>query len=177
MWWKKRNNWFWLLLVVGAANLSAAEIPAPARAWEMIVIHHSATDTGSAAIFDASHRARGMVNGLAYDFVIDNGTDGMPDGHIETGERWVKQIPGGHCRQEDIDEKGIGICLVGDFTDHGPTAKQMAALVVLIHGLQDQFHIPDDQIVGHGQVLGEFSECPGKAFPWAELRKRLKESR
>ena len=168
----------WLGLLVGVAPAVRADsltnAPAPTRSWQLIVIHHSATTAGSADVFDASHRARGMVNGLAYDFVIDNGTDGQPDGFIETGNRWIKQLPGGHCRQADINSHGIGICLVGNFTSRQPTAKQMDSLVLLIRGLQDQFHIPDEGIVGHGEVFGEFSECPGRAFPWDDLRKRLK---
>ena len=148
---------------------------APVRQWEFIIIHHSATKTGNAEEFDASHRSRGMINGLAYHFVIDNGTADMPDGHIEVGTRWVTQLHGGHCRQGYINERGIGICLVGNFSKDQPTAKQLDALALLIRGLQYQFKIADDHILGHGEVIGEFSECPGKEFPWDELKKRLKQ--
>ena len=163
-------------LLAAAAAYAAATVAdvAPVRQWEFIVIHHSATKMGNAEVFDAAHRARGMINGLAYHFVIDNGTDGMPDGHIETGPRWVSQLHGGHCRQAYINEHGIGICLVGDFSGDQPTKKQLDALVLLIRGLQEQFKIPDDNVLGHGEVIGEFSECPGKEFPWDELKKRLK---
>lgn len=157
-----------------AATVLSAEI-APLRDWQFIVIHHSATRAGSAEAFDAAHRARGMINGLAYHFVIDNGTDGKPDGFIETGARWVKQMYGGHCRQAYVNEHGIGICLVGNFSQDEPTAKQMDSLVLLVRGLQEQFHIPDDHVLGHGEVIGEFSECPGRDFPWEEFRKRLHE--
>jgi hypothetical protein len=150
-----------------------AESPAPIREWNWIIIHHSATRVGSAAIFDAAHRARGMINGLAYHFVIDNGTDSKPDGFIETGPRWIQQMHGGHCRQAYINEYGIGICLVGNFSVDQPTSKQLDSLALLIHGLQEQFHIPDDHVLGHGDVIGEFSECPGSQFPWDELHKRL----
>jgi N-acetyl-anhydromuramyl-L-alanine amidase AmpD len=152
---------------------ATADNPAPVRDWQWIVIHHSATRTGNAEVFDAAHRARGMVNGLAYHFVIDNGTDGKPDGFIETGARWVKQMQGGHCRQAYINEQGIGICLVGNFSREQPTAKQLDSLALLVRGLQDQFRIPDDHILGHGEVIGEFSECPGREFPWEEFRQRL----
>lgn len=147
---------------------------APLRDWEFIIIHHSATRMGSAAVFDSAHRARGMINGLAYHFVIDNGTEEMTDGFIETGPRWVQQLHGGHCRQAYVNEHGIGICLVGDFSRDQPTAKQLDALALLIRGLQEQFKIPNDHILGHGEVVGEYSECPGHEFPWDELRQRLK---
>lgn len=160
--------------VMAVCFLSFAEV-APVRQWDIIVIHHSATRAGSAEAFDAAHRARGMINGLAYHFVIDNGTDNMADGFVETGPRWVKQMHGGHCRQGNINERGIGICLVGNFSRDEPTAKQMESLVLLVRGLQEQFKIPDDHILGHGEVIGEFSECPGKEFPWEGFRKRLHE--
>jgi N-acetylmuramoyl-L-alanine amidase len=170
----------WLPVAPGMAllqlsMLAFADAPvAPARPWEFIVIHHSATSTGSAETFDAAHRARGMINGLAYHFVIDNGTEGTEDGFIETGPRWIKQMHGGHCRQAYINEHGIGICLVGNFSNGQPTVNQLDSLALLIRGLQDQFRIPDDNILGHGEVIGEFSECPGREFPWEEFRKRLR---
>jgi hypothetical protein len=159
-----------------AAGVGSDTAVAPTREWEWIIIHHSATRVGSAEVFDAAHRARGMINGLAYHFVIDNGTEGKPDGFIETGPRWIKQMHGGHCRQPYINESGIGICLVGNFSVDQPTSKQLDSLVLLIHGLQDQFHIPDDHILGHGEVIGEFSECPGSQFPWDEFHKRLRDA-
>ena len=163
-------------LVGVAAGVASDTAVAPMREWEWIIIHHSATRVGSAEVFDAAHRARGMINGLAYHFVIDNGTEGKPDGFIETGPRWIKQMHGGHCRQPYINESGIGICLVGNFSVDQPTSKQLDSLVLLIHGLQDQFHIPDDHVLGHGEVIGEFSECPGSQFPWDEFHKRLREA-
>ena len=162
-----------LCLCVLVVSRSFSADVAPLRDWQYIVIHNSATRVGKAEAFDAAHRARGMINGLAYHFVIDNGTEDGRDGFIETGTRWVRQMHGGHCRQAYFNEHGIGICLVGDFSRDQPTPKQMESLVLLVRGLQEQFHIPDDHILGHGEVVGEFSECPGKEFPWDELRKRL----
>ena len=195
MWWTKNNNRGAtpshpqpgggiavgrpILLVLAALCLVlepvSADDPEPVRDWEWIIIHHSATRVGSAEVFDAAHRSRGMINGLAYHFVIDNGTDGKPDGFIETGPRWVKQMHGGHCRQAYINEHGIGICLVGNFSVDQPTSKQLDSLALLIRGLQEQFHIPNDHVLGHGEVIGEFSECPGSQFPWDELHKRLRD--
>lgn len=149
-----------------------SEVP-PARPWKYIVIHHSATRSGSAERFAENHRARGMVNGLAYHFVIDNGTDGMPDGFIEVGNRWTQQLHGGHCRRREWNETGIGICLVGDFTQKPPTPRQLDSLALLVRGLQEQFGIPIERVVGHGHLEGESTECPGHLFPWDEFKTRL----
>src|SRR5690349_17176054 len=43
--------------------------PVAPRAWKWIVIHHSASPSGSAAVFDREHRERGFDE-LGYDFVI-----------------------------------------------------------------------------------------------------------
>jgi len=163
-------------VLAGGSAAAAAPPAAPVRAWDRIVIHHSATPTGSAERFEAHHRARGMVNGLAYHFVIDNGSAGTRDGFIEVGDRWLRQLQGGHCRQAAVNETGIGICLVGDFTREEPARRQLDALVLLVLGLQDQFGIPDRAVVAHGEIAGELSECPGRSFPWAELRRRLAET-
>ena len=56
-----------------------------ATKWKNIIAHHSATGNGNAKIFDAAHRRRGMENGLAYHFVICNGTNGCADGKVEVG--------------------------------------------------------------------------------------------
>ena len=123
---------FHLCALAFATEEREEQFPAPsAPAWEFIVIPHSATRSGSARAFDHDHRSRGMANGLAYHFVIGNGRGGN-DGEVEIGERWLKQIPGGHCRNERNNTRGIGICLVGDFSDSRPTAKQMEALVTLV---------------------------------------------
>jgi N-acetyl-anhydromuramyl-L-alanine amidase AmpD len=91
------------------------------------------------------------------------------------GTRWINQQPGGHCRQETINEQGIGICLVGDFSKARPTEKQLETLARLVYDLQQQFGIAPENILGHGQVLGEFSECPGDHFPWEKFRASLRQ--
>ena len=104
----------------------------PLRAWQYLVIHHSGTEQGSAAAFDDYHRRkRRMENGLAYHFVIGNGT-GSTDGLIEIGDRWKRQIHGGHVRSDWYNNTGIGICLVGNFEKQRPTTKQMQSANQLV---------------------------------------------
>jgi len=61
-----------------------------------IVIHHSATENGNAAIFDRMHREHNHWDGVGYDFVIGNGTN-SGDGEVEVTFRWQGQIAGAHC--------------------------------------------------------------------------------
>jgi N-acetyl-anhydromuramyl-L-alanine amidase AmpD len=127
------------------------------------VVHHSATDEGSARAFDRYHRKVKGWTGLAYHFVIGNGA-GTPDGAVEVGYRWKQQTPGAHAGVREYNRYGIGICLVGDFENNIPTGKQMASLRVLLGSLAGRFGVRPENVVRHRDV-GE-TKCPGRNFPW-----------
>jgi hypothetical protein len=155
----------------------AWEPAAAERPWRWIVIHHSATDTGSAAAFDAWHRNGRHWDELGYHFVIGNG-GGTSDGLVEVGSRWPKQKYGAHCRVGDNEEYnyfGIGICLVGDFEKRRPTEAQMASLARLVGYLADRYHIDERHIIGHSTV--DDTRCPGRNFSFPDLFARLRRSR
>jgi len=133
--------------------------------WRYIVLHHSATAEGNAERFGRHHRRRGWDE-LGYHFVIDNGLGG-PDGRVEVGPRWRKQKTGAHTGGTPNDEynrRGIGICLVGDFRAHGPTAAQLAALETLLRELMAAHEIPASHVIGHCQAPNTETKCPGRVF-------------
>ena len=146
----------------------------PSHKWRYIIIHHSATDVGSALKFHYAHKRRGFSKGLGYHFVIDNGSSDKPDGYIEVSPRWIKQQNGAHCKASNMNSKGIGICLVGDFTGEYVSEKQLSSLVYLVNLLRKYYHIPLKNIMGHGQVPGAQTECPGKRFPWSRFFTHLR---
>ncbi|MDP8219456.1 MAG: peptidoglycan recognition family protein [Candidatus Theseobacter exili] len=168
---------FFSLLFIFSTSLSscyASSIYPKNKRWKYIVIHHSGTEVGNAKAFDRNHRARGMENGLAYHFVINNGSSGTKDGEIEIGERWKKQLHGGHCKQESINQCGIGICLVGNFEKNQVSKKQLDSLVWLVKKLMRSYNIPAYRVKGHGNMKGEHTRCPGKTFPFKTLYRSLK---
>ncbi|MFH1370516.1 MAG: peptidoglycan recognition family protein [Planctomycetota bacterium] len=148
----------------------------PDRAWSAIIIHHSATREGNAAIIDKWHREKNGWDGIGYDFVIGNGTNSS-DGEIEPTYRWRGQLTGAHAGGTPgnwANEEGIGICLIGDFNYSIPTPKQRASLVQLIRFLQQRYHIPKNRIYGHGNTPGgHVTDCPGDRFPMAWLKSAL----
>ena len=147
------------------------------RPWRWIVIHHSATDTGSAAVFDADHRNRRHWDELGYHFVIGNG-GGAGDGTVEVGSRWYKQKHGAHCRVGDNEEYnnfGIGICLVGNFEKRRPSEAQMESLARLVDYLSALCRIDEAHIIGHGTV--DDTRCPGRYFSFDDLLARLRQRR
>jgi hypothetical protein len=148
----------------------------PERNWSAIIIHHSASRSGNAAIFDNWHREGKGWDGVGYDFVIGNGTD-SGDGQVEVTSRWRYQKVGAHAGGTPgnwANKEGIGICLVGDFNRTTPTRAQLQSLARLVSFLQDRYNIPKNRIFGHGTTPGGHStDCPGRRFPMAELKSIL----
>jgi N-acetylmuramoyl-L-alanine amidase len=144
----------------------------PLNHWTWIIIHHSDSDYGSAAIIDKWHRARGFDE-LGYHFVIGNGTD-SGDGQIEVGPRWTKQKWGAHDNALDnrFNIYGIGICLVGDFNKTHPTTAQRRSLIRLIVYLMRTYRIPISHVLGHGETKD--TQCPGRNLRPADVRAAVK---
>jgi murein DD-endopeptidase MepM/ murein hydrolase activator NlpD len=132
--------------------------------WKYIVLHHSATPQGSAHAFDVAHRERGMVNGLAYHFVIGNGSF-TGDGEIEVGSRWLRQIKGGHLKFDSLNEIAIGICFVGNFDETRPSRKQIAAAIELISHLREICGPVPPILMTHTEIHPHHTDCPGTLFP------------
>jgi N-acetyl-anhydromuramyl-L-alanine amidase AmpD len=144
--------------------------------WKYIVIHHSATDVGNLKDMDRYHREqRHMENGLAYHFLIGNGR-GMGDGEVGVGRRWTEQINGGHLAIESLNERSLGICLVGNFQEDRPTGKQLQSLHALVDHLMDACGLGVEAVKTHQQIHTLHTQCPGRLFPSstfiAELKKR-----
>lgn len=149
------------------------------KRWHGIVIHHSAILYGCAAQEDKYHKSMGW-DGLGYHFVINNGifknSYGRADGLVEVGYRWRRQETGAHCRPDGDhsnywNKHTVGICLIGNFNKTRPTERQWHSLVKLVRFLQKRYDIPTSQIRGHRDIGP--TDCPGKYFSFAELRRRL----
>lgn len=141
--------------------------------WTHIVVHHSGIEAGNAKAYDGAHRRRGMENGLAYHFVIGNGRD-SGDGQIEVGPRWTRQLYGGHVRSSHMNQHGIGICLVGNFEKRAPGKRQLESLFALIDHLRGP-GLPGSakaKVTVHRWVDRNHTVCPGRKFPYAELKRR-----
>jgi hypothetical protein len=150
--------------------------PVKRRRWQFIVVHNSGTRQGNARVFDYYHRhVRRMQNGLAYHFVIGNGTS-TGDGQIEVGDRWRRQINGGHVHSDYLNNISLGICLVGDFNRDQPTRAQLESCEELIRYLRercgkvDRGEIP---VRPHREMNPPRwpTDCPGDAFPYSWFRR------
>jgi hypothetical protein len=139
--------------------------------WRFIIVHNSGTRQGNARIFDYYHRnVRRMRNGLAYHFVIGNGTS-SGNGEIEVGDRWRRQINGGHVHSDYLNNISLGICLVGDFNRDQPTRAQLDSCEELIRYLRDRcgkVERHDIPVRPHREMNPPRwpTDCPGDAFPY-----------
>lgn len=144
--------------------------------WQYIVVHNSGTKQGNARVFENYHRnVRRMQNGLAYHFVIGNGTS-SGDGEIEVGSRWTKQINGGHVASDYLNNIALGICLVGDYNRQSPTEAQLAALDELIRYLRGRVGKTKGKISivkAHREINPKPTDCPGDRFPYRWLHRRF----
>lgn len=141
--------------------------------WLHIVVHHSATREGSAQSFHRYHLRKGMRNGLAYHFVIGNGTQ-SGDGHIEIGPRWDKQQDGGHVANGWFNGNSIGICLVGNFENQHPSHRQMDSLHRLLAHLKSTNQIRAKlRLFGHKEIKGAQTLCPGAHLNLKVLHKKF----
>jgi hypothetical protein len=145
--------------------------------WQLIVVHNSGTRQGNARVFDYYHlHVRHMQNGLAYHFVIGNGTS-TGNGQVEVGDRWRRQINGGHVHSDYLNNIAIGICLVGDFNRDQPTRAQLDCCEELVRYLRqgcgkfDNSHFP--LVRPHREVNPPrwATDCPGDVFPYSWFRR------
>ena len=150
--------------------------PVKRRRWQFIVVHNSGTRQGNARVFDYYHKhVRRMQNGLAYHFVIGNGTS-TGNGQIEVGDRWRRQINGGHVHSDYLNNISLGICLVGDFNRDQPTRAQLDACEELIRYLRlrcggtGRGAIP---VKPHREINPPRwpTDCPGDDFPYSWFRR------
>lgn len=141
--------------------------------WKRIVVHHSATPVDDALNMHRVHKARGMKNGLAYHFVISNGSRKAYDGEVFLGSRWKGQLDGGHMKKLSWNKESIGICLIGNFELRSPTAKQMTALEGLCEYLMKRCNISKSKVTTHKILHKNHTVCPGKYFSLPSLIKRI----
>jgi len=127
----------------------------------VIVVHHSATDNGSAESFRSYHKSRGWDD-IGYHFVVTNGSGG-PDGEIQKGRALGKQ--GAHAKGRNSNS--VGICLVA--TDKFTVAQQDALIVLLAEMCQKYKIQPSEKTIQR-----HHEQCPGSGLDLAKIIGQVK---
>ncbi len=115
--------------------------------------------------FDRTHKARlhKRKNALGYHIAY----------HYIIGEKWetIYTRPEASIWYINSDRKSnsesIGVCLVGNFDERGPTPAQMMSLERLIGKLKKKYKWA--KINGHRDI-NPAKSCPGRFFPLEELK-------
>ncbi|MBF0254834.1 MAG: N-acetylmuramoyl-L-alanine amidase, partial [Candidatus Omnitrophica bacterium] len=64
--------------------------------------------------------------------------------------------------------------IVGNFSERMISDTQFDALIYLVKTLEKRYGIPANHVMGHSDVPGTATECPGKKFPWTRFRSALR---
>lgn len=145
-----------------------------------IVIHHSLTNDGVLSDFAAIRRYHIEHNGwkdIGYHLVVEE-----VDGKLVLEHGREIGTVGAHCIEMGMNEKSIGICVVGNFDIAPPGITKMYFLRDLCFALMVNYYIPASNVLGHRDVglmanydwrLGEYKSCPGKLFDMDMFREML----
>lgn len=151
----------------------------PIHPWQWIVIHHSGYRSGDTASIDASHVHDRKWDGIGYHFVVGNGSP-MPRGRVDATWRWKAQQHGAHAgsgaQQSAYNRDGIGICLIGNYDEQTLDAVVERRLTELCAVLVERCPaLSPSRIVGHRDVPGKETACPGRAIDIGRLRFQVRD--
>lgn len=124
----------------------------------MIVYHHTVEIDITPQKIDEMHKERGWA-GIGYHFYI------RKDGKIYRGR--PESAIGSHA--PSVNDRAFGIALEGNFNNEYLTLSQKDSLVALSKYLMKKYNIKD--LKRHKDVRS--TECPGKNFPFEEIKAKL----
>jgi len=127
-----------------------------------VILHHTGAEEKNADQVKSNHLRRGWRD-VGYNYIIER------NGRVVTGR--PPTIPGAHCKAGNMNFKSIGIALIGNLDIHPPTGAQKNSLMGLLKSLVKKHQILQGNILGHKEVYGARTLCPGKYFPLEEAKR------
>jgi N-acetyl-anhydromuramyl-L-alanine amidase AmpD len=123
-----------------------------------LIVHHSATarDTTTFQSVRNYHiNVRGFWE-IGYHYFIDGKGivyPGRPENYV-----------GAHCKTPppSMNFMSLGICLAGNFEEEIPSSEQLFSLNKLLKDLIEKYEIQISNVLGHCEVAGTSTLCPGK---------------
>jgi N-acetylmuramoyl-L-alanine amidase len=135
-----------------------------------IVIHHTGVDVGARSEdeylrdLDTSVRVHRRMDGIPYHVLI------LPSGEDSVCRPLDQR--GQHARGWNY--RSIGVALAGNLEHHPPTGPAVATLVSICVGLCEEFGLTADDVVGHKELEGCRTDCPGSYVPLQILRRKIR---
>ena len=127
---------------------------------DMVVIHHSATESGSPEAYAHYHVHQNGWPGIGYHYVIGKDGEIVQTNRLST----VSYHTSGQ------NTRSIGICLTGNYDTQSPPEAQLDACVRLIKYLEKRLGQKLD-ISGHNQFSSK--SCPGSKVSISGVRARV----
>lgn len=145
-----------------------------------VILHHSLTEDSGTVSWGAIRRYHTQVKGWR-DIGYHWGIELVGDYHEVLLGRWWDDA-GAHVAELGMNQKSLGICLVGNFDQEPPSPPQWAVAQQLVRRLLVRWGIPVGQVLGHREVglqagmdwrLGQYKSCPGRLFSMDDFRQEL----
>lgn len=143
----------------------------PREAVKYLIIHQTATARAHTTFERTKRYHIGLGWGnIAYHYFIE------ADGRLRKGRN--ERTAGTHTKAGDMGQKSLGICLAGNFDDEEPAPSQLKSLELILKSLSARYKIPKENILGHLEVPGAVTPCPGQnLLRWIETYRTRIEDR
>ena len=153
---------------------------------EYIVIHHSLTKDGTTVDWEAIRKYHVETNGWK-DIGYHAGIERI-GGVLKSMKGRDDLAIGAHCKEAGMNNRSIGICIVGNFDLTPPDLETLRFLRNMCFAYMVNYGIPAQNVIGHrdaGLMAGydwrkvgptgvrEFKTCPGELFPMQALQEIL----
>ena len=135
------------------------------KSTDYIIIHHSLTKDGRVVNWQAIrnyHRGLGWID-VGYHFGLEK-----INGEVEILVGRPLLAVGAHTKQQNMNARSIGICVIGNYDEHKPAEEYYDKLIPLLAHLLKVFKLTPDRIKAH-RDFASYKTCPGKAFDIEEL--------
>ena len=144
----------------------------------LIILHHSLTKDRETVSWGAIRKYHFLTLGwknIGYAF----GVELLGDSHEILFGRFPEER-GAHCKNAMMNERGIGICVVGNFDVKVPTVGAWETTKKLVRWLMLKYSISSSAVIGHREAqamdnvpLKQRKTCPGIMFNMEKFRMEL----
>lgn len=139
-----------------------------------IIIHHSLTEDDKTVSWDAIRKYHTVTNGwsdIGYHYGIE-----LVGARYEILKGRMDNEVGAHCI--GFNDDSIGICMVGNFDQQGPSQEQQDVALKLCRSLMAIYSITPQSVLGHWETYALRDQpvqksCPGNRFSMPEFRRKL----
>jgi hypothetical protein len=129
---------------------------------EYLIIHHTSRNNDFPFFVRLRHKYLRGWDDIGYHYLIGGTGFFTKNGRIYPGR--PEGMKGAHTF--GYNRRSLGICLIGNFEKTAPSKEQFESLFSLLEQKAKQYSVPIEKILGHGELPGADTACPGK---WVDM--------